>query len=682
MTFALTETGGTFAWYSAGNIIPYRKTNVDTVYVDYSADWITSIQTGTTGATVWVTSNRTGSQRSTTIRFSIDGETFPYIYQATQNYDETSVSAFTITSGDDITIGASGGTWSIGYETTLTGITYEFMQGSNTLLASGSTSSSPLALTVQPNEYASSKTYVARFYSGGNAVGIASLFQLPAEESGGTDYSEQYLTLERVQYGSSPDNGISMGLNLKVNSLKPTTSVNETWNGDSGVTFEFSIDDGDTWYTANESLSNAMSVVGDRIMLRASASTLTYDSIRLYVYKNGGYDMFKVYGNPLSLIYGSDFNQSHANETIVLRRLFRQNTLLRSAEGLAIPYHTGATYNLREMFQGDYYMLYSPESIPDCDTNAAQMFYNCSALTTAPVVNIYNYANSDFSQMFYHCSALNEVTFRCVLPNTGGNQSKYINIFKNAGSGVFKKNPDASVYVEEYSGSGTWLRNGATSDTFSHIPTNWTVEDYTSGSTPDTGTTPGGSSLQSTQVRYKTSDNGQLISWSATTSDGIYVNVVSNVQQGDNSWIVTFDSAITNFYRTAAYYSSYLTYLELPDSVTWISAGAVSGNTYITELVAYGLERLPSRLTSGSTAFTSVTVGMAMTYVDTNAIVNPVRQSGAYYTDKTVELHYPGTMSEWNANVSYAFTPSSTIAAGKNYVKIICSDGTMVRCWG
>ena len=682
VTFTLTETGGTFAWYSAGNIIPYRKTNVDTVYVDYSADWITSIQTDTTGATVWVTSNRTGSQRSTTIRFSIDGETFPYIYQATQNYDETSVSAFTITSGDDITIGASGGTWSIGYETTLTGITYEFMQGSNTLLASGSTSSSPLALTVQPNEYTHSKTYVTKFYSGGNAVGIASLFQFPAEESGGTDYSEQYLTLERVQYGSSPDNGISMGLNLKVNSLK-TSGTNETWNGDSGVTFEFSIDDGDTWYTANESLSNAMSIVGDRIMLRASASTLTYDSIRLYVYKNGGYDMFKVYGNPLSLIYGSDFNQSHANETIVLRRLFRQNTLLRSAEGLAIPYHTGATYNLREMFQRDYYMRYSPESIPDCDTNAAQMFYNCSALTTAPVVNIYNYANSDFSQMFYHCSALNEVTFKCVLPNTGGgtNEAKYNEILKNAGSGVFKKNPDATVYLTE-GGSGTWLQEGTTSSTFSHIPTNWTVEDYTSGSTPDTGSTPtSGSSLQSNQIRYKTSDNGQLPYWSAMTSEAVYANVVSNTQQSDLSWIVTFDSAITSFYRTASYHNSNLTYLELPDSVTYISIRGVSGNTYITELVAYGLKRLPSNLTSGCTAFTSITVGTAMTYVNTNAIVNRVRQSGAYYTDKTVELHYPGTMSEWDANVSYAFTPSSAIAAGKNYVKIICSDGTMTRFW-
>ena len=106
VTFSLNETGGTFAWYSAGNIIGYTKTNVDRVYTSYSAPWILSVDTGDTGATVWVAGN-TGAERTATMYFSIDGESYPYQYLITQASGTTPVTSVTVSSIDDVTGGVS-----------------------------------------------------------------------------------------------------------------------------------------------------------------------------------------------------------------------------------------------------------------------------------------------------------------------------------------------------------------------------------------------------------------------------------------------------------------------------------------------------------------------------------------------------------------------------------------------
>ena len=205
-------------------------------------------------------------------------------------------------------------------------------------------------------------------------------------------------------------------------------------------TIYYSKDSGSTWTSITSTTGGASISVnaGDKVMFKGD---------NYQYYSNGYYNQFFTYswddikfnirGNIMSIIDSTGFATATTLSAYgALSGLFSGCTALVSAEDLIMP----ATSLTESCY--------------------SSMFYNCTNLTTAPLLPASTLANSCYSSMFYRCSSLNNI--RCLATNISASYCTYYWVSGVSATGTFYKDSSMS--------SWTTGNNG--------IPNGWTVQDY------------------------------------------------------------------------------------------------------------------------------------------------------------------------------------------------------------
>lgn len=160
------------------------------------------------------------------------------------------------------------------------------------------------------------------------------------------------------------------------------------WSGSTtSNTLSYSTDNGITWSTPSSTLSvNVAS--GDTILLKGECvpvSTSNGEGIGRF---SGTTAQVEVNGNIMSLLYGDNFaNQmSLSGKNFVFHSLFKSCTGLTNAERLAIPSFTMPTQACQNMFYGCTALTTAPQLIATTLGEHAyiRMFEGCTSLTSAP----------------------------------------------------------------------------------------------------------------------------------------------------------------------------------------------------------------------------------------------------------------------------------------------------------
>lgn len=232
-------------------------------------------------------------------------------------------------------------------------------------------------------------------------------------------YFEKYLTIEPIEDGV---------LSLGVQTLATTA--------DTALSVSYSRDSGVTWTTVtpattgnNGALINVSS--GEKIFFKAtnpanafmvSGASQTYRGIGFSgrYYENGEWIdsvRFNAYGNTMSLIYGSSFeDRESVSQPAALAHLFEGSNVV-NASRLVLPSTALTVACYAQMFQ-DCKQLIAAPLLPSTALARRcydRMFMNCHSLTIAPELPATTLAKSCYSQMFSGCRTLTEAP---VLPAT------------------------------------------------------------------------------------------------------------------------------------------------------------------------------------------------------------------------------------------------------------------------
>ena len=307
------------------------------------------------------------------------------------------------------------------------------------------------------------------------------------KQSPGPAYDEQYLTIEALEDGE-----LWMGSTLAANS---------------GITVEYSTDNGQTWSQMSvvSSYTEATKVqlhTGDKCLFRGDNPRYylfgTSESAKAsrFLFSTGGTDTattastghFNVYGNIMSLINSTGFTTAKDfSENFALFGIFNRSNVV-DASNLILP-ATGLTqYCYTSMFYGCSGLTAAPAELP-ATTLAyscySSMFDGCLSLTTAPEIHATTLAERCCLKMFSRCTSL---TTAPVLPATTLTTICYQQMF----SGCTSLNT-ITCLATDISASGcltNWVRNVTATGTFykdanatwtsgvNGIPSGWTVQDY------------------------------------------------------------------------------------------------------------------------------------------------------------------------------------------------------------
>lgn len=237
---------------------------------------------------------------------------------------------------------------------------------------------------------------------------------------GDAHFENKYLTFEALEECT-----FSLTIPAAVNTSK-ITSVS------------YSLDNGETWITTNNSASDVIIttptvIAGKKVLWKGIGSSFANSTS---VYSNfSSTGRFFIYGNIMSLIKGDDFltNTSFtSNSTYVFSSLFRNNTNITSVENLILNYeHAGFRETYSNMFAGcsgitKACKIYLRTSDTALYGTYSGMFYNCTSLTYVPDIfieclNITNInVNVCLSSTFYGCTSL--VTAPSITTNVGSYQ--------------------------------------------------------------------------------------------------------------------------------------------------------------------------------------------------------------------------------------------------------------------
>lgn len=187
------------------------------------------------------------------------------------------------------------------------------------------------------------------------------------------------------------------------------TSAGTLYFGDNLTPFEYSLDDGSTWNTSTTTNTYNLGN-GEKILFRCTNPSINSEQGIGHFYASDG--QFKVYGNIMSLLYGSNFigqtTFPYANNDYILSELMYSFTTLTDAENLVLPATTLSDRCYKQMFDSCTALETAPE-LPA--TTLAQacytsMFIRCSSLVNAPVLTATTLAQSCYSSMFNGCTSL------------------------------------------------------------------------------------------------------------------------------------------------------------------------------------------------------------------------------------------------------------------------------------
>lgn len=173
----------------------------------------------------------------------------------------------------------------------------------------------------------------------------------------------------------------------------------------------YSIDGGSSWVQLLGGVKSPLILSGQKISFKQETSVSVKDR-GCGTFSSTG--KFKVYGNPLSMLFLDDFDGvmtlSGTSRQYALAYLFSGNTNVVAADKMSLP-----PKNLSA-----YYCYMS-------------MFSDCTALETAPELPATSINNNCYTSMFKGCTSLN--TAPSTLPSSGGNQSFcYSNMFSGCTS--------------------------------------------------------------------------------------------------------------------------------------------------------------------------------------------------------------------------------------------------------
>lgn len=270
---------------------------------------------------------------------------------------------------------------------------------------------------------------------------------------------------------------------------------------------EYSVDNGRSWVALPAQTNTPVVAAGTSIIWRGSMVPSNTNKS----FSSSG--RFSVSGNPLSLIYGNDFEGKSIMD-YAFSQLFFGCVNLVSADGLVIPDdYNNRQYVCYAMFYGCTSLTSAP-SLPAMTLATRcyqQMFQNCSSLMTAPSLPATTLAERCYENMFLNCSGL--VDAPRILPATTLSSSCYSGMFGNCSSlvtapelpaitlvdncyknmffrcsklnyikAMFVTTPSASYtsnWVISVSATGTFVKNSAATWSVTGengIPNNWTIE--------------------------------------------------------------------------------------------------------------------------------------------------------------------------------------------------------------
>ena len=217
------------------------------------------------------------------------------------------------------------------------------------------------------------------------------------------DYSEDYLSIINEYNGEN-----TLVLTARTTGSSVTTN-----------TFSYSTDGGNTWITTTDTAAGRRITIpaGGKVMLRHSGTMYYYDVSSSRYHTIECTQPFSVAGNPLSLIYGSDYLGE--NKFVMdwgLAYVFSNATTLVSA----------AKLNMDISF-------YENRSGTDVEHKHCchSMFQTCTSLVNAPDLPQTKLANSCYAAMFAGCTALRNVPR---LPATEIAVGSYYGMFRSCTS--------------------------------------------------------------------------------------------------------------------------------------------------------------------------------------------------------------------------------------------------------
>ena len=223
-----------------------------------------------------------------------------------------------------------------------------------------------------------------------------------------------------------------------VSGSENTVQIKKSNNNAPTLTIEKSLD-GKNWETMGTTSTTAITATvpaNGKLYLRCNATQWAIRS-SYYNYFNSVTGNFNVGGNINSLLYGSSFNGQTEFPSGVsiwtLTYLFRANTRIISAQKLLLPATTLANNCYENMFYGCTALTTAPALPATTLVNSCYygMFNGCTSLTTAPALPATALANSCYNNMFNGCTSL---TTAPALPATALANSCYNNMFNGCTS--------------------------------------------------------------------------------------------------------------------------------------------------------------------------------------------------------------------------------------------------------
>lgn len=238
---------------------------------------------------------------------------------------------------------------------------------------------------------------------------VTPLETVPSGDSIGT-----YDTLEECESGYTPSPSYS-GQYFTFEALEDGTFSFISFSNDN---ISYSIDSGNTWNTLASNTNSPTVTAGNKIMWKSTLASVSSSGIGRFTSTG----RFNVEGNTMSLLYEDNFeNQiSLSGKTKVFEYLFSTCTGITSAENLVLPSTTLTT----DCYHGMFWDCTNLTTAPVLSATTlgsrcyGRMFMGCTSLTTAPDLPAITLVSDCYEYMFYGCTSLNYI--KCLATNVSG----------------------------------------------------------------------------------------------------------------------------------------------------------------------------------------------------------------------------------------------------------------------
>ena len=292
------------------------------------------------------------------------------------------------------------------------------------------------------------------------------------------DYSLDYFTIRSLEDGNviTYEHSGYTSSNFSSTTISYSTDSGQTWNS---VTTTFSVN----------SYTLATLDTDETILIKGTNQKYCPANARAHHFMFSKFG--SVEGNILSLQYGDNFSSiTSIDISLAFKKILYSNTKLKSAENLIVPNVQLSSGCCSHMFSGCTSLETPPELLSTSlnGTCYGNMFNGCTSLTTAPELPATTLSASCYSSMFRNCTSL---TTAPQLNATTLIGNCYNNMFNGCTSlneiTCLATDISASIcttnWLNNVSSSGTFIKSANMSSWSSGgngIPSNWTVQDYSS----------------------------------------------------------------------------------------------------------------------------------------------------------------------------------------------------------